>query len=307
MPPRPPGTLLSRPAAYAPLAAFAAAARPRHEAWRSALGTLAIGALYIGAIIGFFMLVEQVRGAFAAMQLSNAIAAGSSPAGLIGLLYSFAPMAIATFAVTRMLHGRSAATLFGPPAQALSDGLRVALPLMALWLLLLPLSASGPDIGRHLTPLQLLSWLPLALPALLVQTGAEELVFRGYLTQQLAARFRAPLVWMLLPAALFGWLHYSPATFGPNAPWMALWAAGFGLLAADLTARTGSLGAAIGFHFATNFSAMFLVGLYGNLDGLALYNLVINSRDPAQLLPWLALDAAAMGVSWLVARLMLRV
>ena len=34
------------------------------------------------------------------------------------------------------------------------------------------------------------AWLPLVLPALLVQTAAEEIAFRGYLMQGLAARFR---------------------------------------------------------------------------------------------------------------------
>ncbi|MCB1398940.1 MAG: CPBP family intramembrane metalloprotease, partial [Rhodobacteraceae bacterium] len=106
---------------------------------------------------------------------------------------------------------------------------------------------------------------------------------------------------------LFGALHYAPSEFGANAFWPALWAGIFGCLAADLTARTGSLGAAMGFHFATNVSAIFLVGLYGNLDGLSLYTVVINTRDASQLLPYLAIDFASILVAWLVARLMLRV
>ena len=81
----------------------------------------------------------------------------------------------------------------------------------------------------------------------------------------------------------------------------------FGLLAADLTARTGSLGAAIGFHFGTNFSALFLTGLYGNLDGLALYNLVIDTTDTGAMVPYLMSDFAFIFVSWLLARVMLRV
>uniref|UniRef100_UPI0039E68891 CPBP family intramembrane glutamic endopeptidase n=1 Tax=Phaeovulum sp. TaxID=2934796 RepID=UPI0039E68891 len=208
--------------------------------------------------------------------------------------------------VTRLLHGRSGTTLFGPAARALNDFWRTALPISALWIVLLPLSASDPNVGRHLNLGQLLVWLPLALPGLLVQTGSEELLFRGYLQQQLAARFHSPLVWAVLPSLLFGALHYAPAEFGPNALLMTAWATLFGLFAADLTARTGSLGAAMGFHFATNFAAVFLVGLYGNLDGLALFNLVINTRDPAQVIPFLTLDLLAMVVSWLLARLALR-
>jgi len=111
---------------------------------------------------------------------------------------------------------------------------------------------------------------------------------------------------MLLPSALFGMLHFSPAAFGQNAVWPVLWALIFGCLAADLTARAGNLGPALALHFTTNLSSMVLVGLYGNLDGLSLYTLVINTRDLAALGPYLAVDFASMIVAWLVARLMLR-
>ncbi len=302
MPIRLSGLLLARPPAYAPLTRFAAAARPRTELWRSVLGTVLIGALYLMAIISFFQFVERVWGPWTAARLSQGIASGSTPQALTMLLFSFAAMGGAVFVVTRLLHGRSGITLFGPLPQALSDFLHTALPILALWVVLLPLSALAPEVGRHLTVGQLLVWLPLALPGLLIQIGSEELLFRGYLQQQLAARFQAPLAWAVLPSMLFGALHYAPAEFGRNASLMALWATLFGLFAADLTARTGNLGAALGFHFATNFSAIFLVGLYGNLDGLALFNLVINTRDPGQVIPFLAVDFMSMLVSWLLAR-----
>ena len=40
-----------------------------------------------------------------------------------------------------------------------------------------------------------------------LQASSEELVFRGYLPQQLAARFGNPAVWGFLPSILFGALH----------------------------------------------------------------------------------------------------
>ncbi len=132
-------------------------------------------------------------------------------------------------------------------------------------------------------------------------------MFRGYLQQQLAARFRSPLAWMLVPSILFGALHYSPEAYGDNAWIIVAWSVMFGLLAADLTARTGNLGAAIGFHFANNFSAILLVGLAGQMDGLALWTLAADPTDGAAMLPLLIIDAAWLWVSWLLARLMLRV
>lgn len=180
-------------------------------------------------------------------------------------------------------------------------------PLFGLALALFPLAFLDPNVGRSVPPATVLRWLPVMLPLLLVQIAAEELIFRGYLLQQLAARSRSPWVWMVAPSVLFGALHYSPAEFGPMALWPALWAMGFGCLAADLTARTGNLGAALALHFTNNLSSMILVGLYGQLDGLALYTIVINPRDPAAFGPYLAADVAAMLVAWLAARLALRV
>lgn len=295
------------PAHYAPLARFAAPAAARSELWRSLVGALLITAIYAVLLYGSLALLAQYLGVWRFGQMLNALVSASTPRGVLMLLATFLPMALAVVFVTRALHDRPAGTLFGPTRIALRDFLRVALPLIALWVVLLPLSTASPDVGKSLPLHRLAAWLPLALPLLLLQITAEELVFRGYLLQQLAIRSRATWVWMGLPSIVFGALHYAPSDFGGNAIWPAIWATVFGFLAADLTARTGSLGAAMGFHFATNVSAIFVVGLYGNLDGLSLYTIVINTHDADQLLPYLAIDFAAMFVAWLLARLMLRV
>ena len=56
-----------------------------------------------------------------------------------------------------------------------------------------------------------LSFLPLAMAGILLQTGAEELLFRGYLQQQFAARFKSAGPWLILPSVLFGLAHYDPS------------------------------------------------------------------------------------------------
>jgi hypothetical protein len=85
-----------------------------------------------------------------------------------------------------------------------------------------------------------MSFLPLALVGVLIQTGAEEVLFRGYLQQQLAARFSSPILWMVLPSAIFAALHYQPEVMGDNT-WLMMGAVFvFALLAADLTAVTGN-------------------------------------------------------------------
>ncbi|HBS98322.1 MAG TPA: CPBP family intramembrane metalloprotease, partial [Citreicella sp.] len=102
-----------------------------------------------------------------------------------------------------------------------------------------PLSA---DLQPGLPPVTWLALLPLTLLALLVQTGSEEILFRGYLQSQLAARLPWPAVWLVLPSALFALGHHAPAIYGANAGLVTLWAFVFGLAMADLTARSGTLG-----------------------------------------------------------------
>jgi uncharacterized protein len=148
--------------------------------------------------------------------------------------------------------------------------------------------------------------LPLSLLAVLVQVSAEEIVFRGYVQQQLAARFNSPLIWMVLPSALFALGHYLPAEAGENALMVALWAGVFGILMADLTARSGSLGPAIAVHLWNNVSAILIVSLPDDLSGLALYLTPFSMDDAAAIRTWLPVDFALMLVSWLAARLAIR-
>lgn len=289
---------------YTALASFAAPAAPRAEIWRLLIGLALIVALYFAALLGGLGLVGLIGGEFELAMVMRAMARAGSPEGLVMVLATFVPLVFGVLLVTRFLHRRPARSLLGHGAGR--DFARVFPPLFGLTLALVPLSLLDPNLGKS-TPLPvLLTWVPVALPLLFLQIAAEELIFRGYLLQQIAARWRKPLWWMGLPAALFGALHYAPGQDGASAALFALWAMGFGLLAADLTARAGNLGPALAFHFANNLSAMFLIGLYGQLDGLSLYTLVINSRDLSAMAPYLAIDSLSMLVFWLLARLRLR-
>ena len=87
-----------------------------------------------------------------------------------------------------------------------------------------------------------LLWLPVALVAVVLQTGAEELLFRGYLQSQLAARFRSQAIWLLIPSILFGFAHFGPGLPLNAALGYVVFATLFGLMAADLTSRTGTIG-----------------------------------------------------------------
>lgn len=292
---------------YAPLRAFAAPARAHSELWRTLAGLAIAAGLYLFALRMLGSLVMATLGPLGGMLALQDISTGATPMGLVVLLFAYLPLAGGLLLATVLLMGRGLPTLIGPLSPAWRCFLWVAVPLVGLGIAMMPLQVMAPNVGRHLDLWAQLQWLPVALPGLLVQVGTEELVFRGYLQQQLAARWASPWVWMVVPSAVFGLLHWSPDQYGAVAPLVALWAAAFGLAAADLTARTGNLGAAVGLHFAYNAQTLFLVGLYGNLHGLALYNVVLPLGDDWAELPYLAIDSLSLLVSWLAARLILRV
>ncbi len=199
---------------------------------------------------------------------------GTTPWGLILQLCSFAILGLAVVLVCRHLHHRGLASLIGPTALALRQWLAVTL---LLGIVVLVIEFVPPDAAKmaqtQMRPL--LPWLavlPMALLALLIQTGAEELFYRGYIQQQLAARYRQRWVWMVLPSLLFAFAHYTPDGDQAAALQYLVWSFFFGLAAADLTARSGTLGPAIGFHLVNNALAFLLYGVVNAPDsGLALF------------------------------------
>lgn len=255
--------------------------------------------------------------AFFYASFAHRVLSGQAPGGLIGghtplavvvLLFEFAFLIAALAIVLRAVHKRGLGSLVGPAPRAVRQFFRCLTYLLPLYLLL-TLLPMPPEyaLSANLSPGRWLAWLPLALPCVLIQTGAEELTFRGYLQSQLAARFRRPVIWIGLPSALFGLVHYSPALAGGNAWLLSAWAAFFGAAAADLTARTGTLGPAFSLHFVNNVFAILVTAPTGNLDGLALYTfpLALDAED----LAWYILPAEILFTlcAWLVARLALRV
>ncbi|MGV8988211.1 MAG: CPBP family intramembrane glutamic endopeptidase [Cypionkella sp.] len=294
-------------APYAPLAGFVAPAVGRTEPWRTLAGLAITAAFYLFALRLIATAILTSFGSLTGVLILQDMALGASPQGVVALLASDITLAAGLALGTALVLNRGPGSLIGPLIPAWRSFLWAAGPLVVLWIVLLPLQLTAPNVRPHLTLWDQLRWLPLALPALLIQTGTEELIFRGYLQQQLAARWTSRWVWMGAPAALFGALHWSPAEYGPVAPLVVLWAAAFGLAAADLTARTGNLGAAIGLHFAANAQSLFLIGLYGNLNGLALYTIALPAAEPWAQLPYLAIDCASLLVSWLAIRLVQRV
>jgi membrane protease YdiL (CAAX protease family) len=292
---------------YRPHAGFVAPAKERPSVWLFLVGLCVAATAFIALNQLFFDFLYSLAGENSD-QIYEEILSGATPFAMYVQLFSFGFMTVSVALVARLLHRRAVRSLFGPgwPFLRQFSAVTVMLCLLTVVLFVLPPWDVG---GSYVSNMALGYWvllLPLSLLAVLVQTSAEEILFRGYIQQQLGARFRSPLIWMVLPSVLFGLAHYMPDAAGENAVIVALWAGLFGLLAADLTARSGTLGPAIALHFVNNLSAILIISLPDNLAGLALYVTPFSLDDTDLLRAWLPVDFMLMLVFWLAARLALR-
>ncbi len=292
--------------AYIPHEILVGPARARPELWRVVVGCLVIfaTAVMLSTLASFltWFIVQPP-----AVETGER-AAGQTPLSLLLLLGGFIFLTLGTAVAARLLHNRSLSSILGSSPAVIRDFFHVfrALVILGVVIALLPPYEMGAPITQNLSPVTWVLLLPLSLLVLLIQTSAEEIVFRGYLQQQMAARFSSPLIWMGVPSALFAFGHYLPSEAGDNALYVAAWAGVFGLLMADLTARAGNLGPAIAVHFANNLTAIILVSLPDSLSGLSLYTIDIDISDPDALDRWLPVDFAMMILMWLTARLTIR-
>lgn len=283
-------------------------ARPTAQVWRVFAGGGIVGLVVWYGSPAYWLALSYMMPPEAYARVYFDFSTLILPESMLILLYGFAVMWIGVLLAALVLHNRGPVSLTGPWRTVALQFRRTLGALLVFYCALLvlppyghtPPLVPGLDLGR---------WAVFLVPALVgiaIQTSAEEVLFRGYLQQQLAARFAHPFVWMVLPSAVFGLLHYSTETHGANAPLVALWATVFGILAADLTARAGTLGPAIAVHFAGNACAILVIAPSGQMSGLALWRYPFQTSDVEAVLQMLPADFAAMAIAWLIARIILR-
>ncbi|RST86330.1 CPBP family intramembrane metalloprotease [Aquibium carbonis] len=212
--------------------------------------------------------------------------------GMVVTLVIVASLLPATALAVRVVHRRAASGVLGASGELpLPLFGRAALVMAGVILATAALGlALDPRIARG--PMKLTTWLltlpPVALLVLL-QVTAEEYLFRGYLVQVLARRFRSPVVWCGLPAAIFTLLHWNDQLGGAMNAAVLVSIGAFALAATTLVVRTGSLAAAIGMHFANNMAALVFVSASTATDALALFRL-----PPIESPEWTASDAVLL-------------
>jgi membrane protease YdiL (CAAX protease family) len=245
--------------------------------WRVLLGALVIGLFWVAGTIGVLVSWGALNvaryGLDAAGERLASVAEGGDPMLVAVMLLTFAGVWLGVFITVRLLHGQRFWTLFAPDGEVRTGDLLKGLGLSAAFAL-----ASVP-VGMSIaepvaTALPGGEWLAYALALLalvFVQATAEELMFRGYLLQQLALRSRNPLVWAGIPSALFGALHWANAPTGELAAYYVGATFLIGLALAALVWKTGSLWASIGVHVGFNAVGLTVVGTDGLLSGAQLY------------------------------------
>jgi membrane protease YdiL (CAAX protease family) len=150
-------------------------------------------------------------------------------------------------------------------------GMGLAVGYLAAGMVLSAFSGSTPQRSNLPIETWLLSLAPLVV-LIFLQSAGEELFFRGYLTQQLAARVRHPLVWGLLPSLGFGLAHASNG--GGDLMFGAYYIVAATMLGLVMTAtvwRTGGLSTAMGFHFVNNIGALLMVSVAGSSPPVSLF------------------------------------
>ncbi|MBK1635883.1 CPBP family intramembrane glutamic endopeptidase [Rhodovulum adriaticum] len=281
--------------------AYVDPARPYPEIWRLIAGVAAIVLISTGVFAIMLIAAYPVLGPLNYFGWLQGLGAPSSPAQTLFLLGSFVGLWLGVVIATPALHYREPGTLFGPLRDTLRGFFRALGVLLPVYAAMFGLVMLTTPLDPNLDPGTWARLLPAALVLVLIQTSAEELVFRGYLQQQLAARFAARAIWMGLPALAFTALHYNPMA-GANA-WIVLAAVlGFALAAADLTERSGSLGMAMGWHFINNCSALLLTSVKGTITGLSLYVTPFDLTDTGAAPLALGLDILAIFIVWRLLR-----
>lgn len=219
--------------------------------------------------------------------------------GFFCLLLSFGGLTLGLWLAVRVLHRRRPRTLNGADGRISWRNFRTA-AFVAMGAAALAEAATFLVAAEfHLNPNGFLVWLAWLAPlcgALFIQISAEELIFRGYVMQELAARFRSPWVWAVLPTATFAALHWNTdLTTAMNAANLAM-VATFAAGALLLVYLTGDLGAAMGLHFGNNAFALLVIGHSEAMSGGAL----LTGRT-IEAPGWRVDEAAWLGVTGVVA------
>ncbi len=257
------------------------AARPRTQLWRTVLGAVIIVVVWMvwtliagGVAVRTGLTTREAL--MTVMGQADAVLSYPEVVKATGVLFAtFWGLWFGVWAAVRVLSKRSFASVVSHDRRVrlgqFAVGMALAGGYLAAGVALSAVSGMAPHWSNLPVETWLISFAPLAV-LILLQSAGEELFFRGYLTQQFAARFHHPLVWGLLPSLAFGIAH--AANGGGDLMFGLSYVVAASMLGMVMTAmvwRTGGLSAAMGFHFVNNIGALLVTSVVGSAPPVSLF------------------------------------
>lgn len=216
-------------------------------------------------LVTFLTIAAQTVTLLAAIGLTGSLDLGQMPETLVlaVIMLPFAFIIAGLWLGVHFIHRRGFKTLltgqkrFGWKKLFLSAGVWLTLSILSDLLL----SATHPgNVAWTFNARRFLPFLGAVLLLAPIQVSAEELLFRGYLTQAFGQLSRGVLIPLAYPALLFGLLHgFNPEVGAYGLPVMMAYYIGMGIFLGWVTLRDLGLELALGVHLATNLYALLVM------------------------------------------------
>ena len=133
-----------------------------------------------------------------------------------------------------------------------------------------------------------------------IQTGLEEVIFRGYLIQGLSQIFKNGIIPLIITSLLFGLAHMSnPEVRAYGWPVMLTYFVGFALFMGALTLLDEGLELAFGIHFANNIISSVMINEPNSV--IKTYSIfeAKTSNPYAEIVLWFCLAFITFAVFWM--------
>lgn len=263
-------------------------ARPNAKLWRTVVGLILVLLIWAGwtvlvLIAGLFAEIMSQRSNGNGLEIERllrAIATGQTPADVAILLVSFWGLWIGVWVAVRSMHMRKLRTIFGFQQRIIWRDVGLGVAIVGVYIIA-NLTLSNMTGGTpYRSSVSLVDWLIFVVPItalIFLQSAGEELLFRGYLIQNFAARFRSPLIWGLIPAILFGLGHASSDPTLLMSVYHVVATIMFAFIATVVVWRTGGISVTMGMHVANNFAAFLVAGSNDSMNSTQLW--LWNAQD----------------------------
>jgi membrane protease YdiL (CAAX protease family) len=136
-----------------------------------------------------------------------------------------------------------------------------------------------------------------------IQTGIEELIFRGYMIQGLSQIFRNGIIPLIITSFLFGLAHMSnPEVHQFGWPIMLTYYVFFAFFMGGITLIDEGLELAFGIHFANNIiSSVLITSPHSVIKTYAIFE--AKAENPmAEIVLWTCMAAVTFTIFWLIYR-----